>query len=86
MDLDGPVFIYRWEEALNLREDSLTWKKDLTKLVAVPFGVSKDHAEGLSLVTDAPLSVMVCYDSPDGLRIDGSDGSGVKTDIFEIAS
>ena len=64
MDLDGPVFIYRWKDALNLRADSLTWKKDLTKVVTVPFGVTKDHAEGLSVATDAPLSVMVCYDSP----------------------
>ena len=64
MDLDGPVFIYRWKNALNLKADSLTWNKDLTKLVTVPFGVTKDHAEGLSLVTDAPLSIMVSYDSP----------------------
>ena len=48
MDLDGPVFIYRWKDALNLRADSLTWKKDLTRVVTVPFGVTKDHAEGLS--------------------------------------
>ena len=86
MDLDGPVFIYRWKDALNLRADSLTWKKDLTRVLTVPFGVTKDHAEGLSLVSDAPLSVMVCYDSPDATRIHGADGSGVKADIFELTS
>ena len=63
--------------------DSLTWKKDLTKLVTVPFGVTKDHAEGLSVVTDAPLSVMVCYDSPAATRI---DGTGVRADIFAIGA
>jgi uncharacterized protein DUF3616 len=86
MDLDGPVFIYRWKGALNLHADSLTSKKDLTKVVTIPFGVTKDHAEGLSLVTNSPLSVLVCYDSPDASRIEGSDGSGVKADIFEISS
>lgn len=86
MDLDGPVFIYRWKDALNLHADSLTPKKDLTKVVTVPFGVTKDHAEGLSLATSAPLSLLVCYDSPDGSRIVGPNGSGVKADIFEITS
>ena len=64
MDLDGPVFIYRWKDALNLRADTLTGKRDLTRVLAVPFGVNKDHAEGLSVATDAPLTLMVCYDSP----------------------
>jgi hypothetical protein len=86
MDLDGPVFIYRWKDALNQRADSLTAKKDLAKLVTVPFGVTKDHAEGLSRVTDAPPSVLVCYDSPAPSRLDGEDGSGVKADIFEISA
>ncbi len=81
MDLDGPVFIYRWKDALNVRADSLTWKKELTRVVTVPFGVTTDHAEGLSLVTSAPLSVMVCYDSPAATRM---EGSGVRADIFAI--
>jgi hypothetical protein len=84
MDLDGPVFIYRWRNALNLHADSLTWKKDLMRVVTVPFGVSKDHAEGLTLVRDAPHSVMVCYDAPASTRIEGPNDSGVKADIFEI--
>ena len=83
MDLDGPVFIYRWKGALNVRADSLTWKKDLTKVVTVPFGVTRDHAEGLSVVADAPLSVMVCYDSPAAARL---DGSGVRADVFAIVT
>ena len=36
-------------------------------------------------MTEAPLSVLVCYDSPDKPRIEGADGSAVKADIFEIA-
>jgi hypothetical protein len=81
MDLDGPVFIYRWKGALNVHADSLTWNKDLTKLVTVPFGRKTDHAEGLTAMAGAPRSVMVCYDSPAAARI---DGSGVKADIFAI--
>lgn len=83
MDLDGPVFVYRWKGALSLGADSLTRKKELTLLVTVPFGVTKDHAEGLCLATDAPLSLMVCYDSPAATRI---DGSGVKADVFAVGS
>ena len=82
MDLDGPVYVYRWNDGLNQPADSLAFKKDLNTVVTVPFGVTKDHAEGLSLVTDTPLSVLVCYDSPDTSRI---VGSGVKADVFAIA-
>jgi hypothetical protein len=83
MDLDGPVFIYRWKNALNLRADSMTGKQELTKVVTVPFGLTKDHAEGLSIATAAPLSVIVCYDSPAATRI---SGHGVTADVFAVAS
>ena len=83
MDLDGPVFIYRWAGALNLGSESLTLKKALTKVVTVPFGETTDHAEGLSVVAGNPLSVMVCYDSPAKARI---EGSGVKADVFTVGS
>ena len=42
-----------------------------------------DHAEGLSVVTHSPLSVLVSYDSPHSSRFDGK--SGVKADVFEVA-
>jgi hypothetical protein len=83
MDLDGPVFIYRWKNALHQQADSMTWKHELTKVVTVPFGLSKDHAEGLSIVTADPLSVMVCYDSPATSRI---SGNSVKADVFAVSS
>ncbi len=86
MDLDGPVFIYRWKHTLNLHADSLTSKHDLKKVVTVPFGETKDHAEGLTLVTAAPLSVMLCYDSPAATRIEGANGSGVRADIFALGA
>lgn len=84
MDLDGPVFIYRWKKALESTANSLTMREDLVKVVTVPFGDKKDHAEGLSIVTRNPLSVLVSYDSPHSSRLSGADGSGVSTDIFDV--
>ena len=84
MDLDGPVFVFRWKNPLTAGADSITSKNDLAKVVSVPFGVTKDHAEGLTCVAGTPLSLLVCYDSPDKNRIDKEDG--VKADIFEIRS
>ncbi|TDF56775.1 DUF3616 domain-containing protein [Cupriavidus sp. L7L] len=83
MDLDGPVFIYRWKAALNVRGESLTWGKDLQKILRVPFGARTDHAEGLACLSEAPLEIMLCYDSPDNRRIHGN-GREVKVDVFEI--
>ena len=45
--------IYRWKNALNGGADSLDVKKDLTRLVTVPFGATKDHAEGIRVSTNA---------------------------------
>jgi len=84
MDLDGPVFIYRWEKALDQASDSIIGQKDLQKVVAVPFGAGTDHAEGLTLIPHSSLSALVCYDSPDKLRIVGPDEDGVRADIFDL--
>jgi len=84
MDLDGPVFIYRWRNALKLQADSMTWQQELTKAVTVPFGLGNDHAEGLSIASPDPLSVMVCYDSPAKTRI-SDDGDGVRADVFAVS-
>jgi hypothetical protein len=85
MDLDGPVFIYRWKKALQSTAESLTPSDDLVKVVTVPFKEKKDHAEGLSIVTRSPLSVLVSYDSPHMSRFDGADESGVSADIFDVS-
>jgi len=83
MDLDGPVFIYRWGKALDHTSNALVFGKDLEKKVTVPFGENADHAEGMSLV-DLPLSAMVCYDSPSKDRVKGDDKDGVQVDIFRL--
>ena len=84
MDLDGPVFIYRWKNALEAKAESLTWRADLVKAVTVPFGEAKDHAEGLTIVTRTPLSILISYDSPHPSRLEGADASGVRADIFDV--
>jgi len=84
MDLDGPVFIYRWGKALDQASDSIVGQKALQKVVAVPFGAGTDHAEGLTLLPHPSLSALVCYDSPDQRRIVGPDEDGVRADIFEL--
>jgi len=85
MDLDGPVFIYRWKKALESTAGSLTMREDLVKAVTVPFKEKKDHAEGLSIATRSPLSVLISYDSPHKTRFDGADDSGVSADIFDVS-
>ena len=84
MDLDGPVSIYRWSNALEQGADSLTFLKDLKRVVSVPFGIGTDHAEGLTLVPGGALAGMVCYDSPDKTRIEGVNGDGVRADVFRL--
>ena len=82
MDLDGPVFIYRWKGALSIGAESFTPRKALDMIVTVPFGVTKDHAEGLTRLSESPLSLLVCYDSPHKGRLAGKDG--VKADVFVV--
>ena len=83
MDLDGPVFIYRWVDALDRASDTLVFEKDLKRPVSLPFGIGDDHAEGMTVIAD-PLSAMVCYDSPADARVVGVDRDGVKADVFRL--
>jgi hypothetical protein len=84
MDLDGPVFIYRWGGALEHSGDSLTFGKDLQRLVSVPFGLGTDHAEALTLVPGGGLMGLVCYDSPGKARIKGPQDNELTVDVFKL--
>jgi len=84
MDLDGPVFIYRWSGALEQNADSLTFNTGLKRLVSVPFGAGTDHAEGLTLVPGDGLMGLVCYDSPDKARIKGPEDNEITLDVFKL--
>lgn len=89
MDLDGPVFIYRWPKALDTTEEVVLWRKDLEHVISVPFGTGRttgrDHAEGITLMNQQdPAEIMVCYDSPAEARLVEQRPEQVRLDIFEI--
>jgi len=84
MDLDGPVFIYRWRNALEPNRDPLIFGDDLSPVVTVPFAKDKDHAEGLTVLTRAPLTVLVSYDSPGDDHLKTDDIAVVKADTFVV--
>ena len=94
MDLDGPVYIYRWPKALENATEAVVWqvgeKKVLERVLAVPFGLGKsagrDHAEGMALIakTGGAVSVMICYDSPADARLVKDHPEQVVVDVFEL--
>jgi len=90
MDLDGPVFLYRWPNALENSEEALLWRKELQKVLDIPYGTGKDagrdHAEGIALIeqSGAPPDVMICYDSPAGGRLVEDHPEQVRLDIFAL--
>ena len=92
MNLDGPVFIYRWPDALALEGEQLVWRDQLQKLLAVPYGTGKsaghDHAEGIMLLPGAggeDLNVMLCYDSPGPAHLVADRPDQLKLDLLPLA-
>ncbi len=71
MNLDGPVAVYCWRDALDAAAESLIGKQRLEKVFDVPYGqgadAGKDHAEGMTMFSnggsDTP-SVLLTYDAP----------------------
>jgi len=88
MDLDGPVFVYRWPDALDNATEALMPREALQKVLAVPYGTGKDagrdHGEGIALMEREGFAprVMVCYDSPAEARLVG--GGGIRADVFDL--
>lgn len=72
MDLDGPVTIYLWPNALDNGTEAVIWNEDdkdrqgqsepkLHKVLEVPYGIGKenahhDHAEGIAIVEEGPTA------------------------------
>ena len=81
MDLDGPVRVLRWRDALAAGADSLTDAEDLALVLEVPFGRGDDHAEAMALLPDGRL--LVVYDSPTADRLVGE--TAVLADLFTLA-
>lgn len=92
MELDGPVFLYRWPKALENNVEAMIWQSNniLEKVLSVPFGqgesAGRDHAEGISLITKpGGLEVMICYDSPASTRLIPEHPEQVLVDVFQLA-
>ena len=87
MDLDGPVHLYRWRDALKVREETVVGAKELGRPMAIPYGRGVDHAEGICFLpkaargSDKDGKLLVLYDSPDDKRLKGND---VLADIFPL--
>ncbi|MBP2294840.1 DUF3616 domain-containing protein [Azospirillum rugosum] len=85
MDLDGPVALWRWTDALEAEDQSLVRGDRLVRLLDLPFGERADHAEGIARVPRAGASpaLLVVYDSPAPER---RHGDGVDADLFALPS
>ena len=85
MDLDGPVHVFCWHEALRQKKESVVWRDKLPIVLTIPYGVGsdagKDHPEGMTC-HDGADQLLVCYDSPAEARLDGEDG--VRADVFRL--
>jgi hypothetical protein len=67
MDLDGPVRVYRWHDALDGDAPRIVRAPALRRELDLPFGDGDDHAEGIGLLDEHRL--LVVYDSPAATRL-----------------
>jgi Protein of unknown function (DUF3616) len=82
MDLDGPVYLYRWRDALSVTDDSLVHAEKIgPPILRVPYGSGNDHAEGMTLLGGDRL--LVIYDSPDDKKRFRGE-TDVLADVFHL--
>lgn len=85
MDLEGPVVVYRWNDALLQEKETLVWSDQLEKRQLSPCEKSNGNAEGLARLKQSetqPLKLLVVYDSPKPSRRQGD--FGVWADAFDL--
>jgi len=85
MDLDGPVYIYRWVGGAKPGKDMVVPSDRLERLLTLPYGQGVDHPEGISLFSDkagAGDELIVVYDSASPARQIGD--STVLADVFSL--
>jgi hypothetical protein len=74
MDLDGPVRIYRWLDAMRVEQPSVVRGETIRREVELTFGEGDDHAEGMGLIgPPESKQVLIVYDSPAVARFHGDD-------------
>jgi hypothetical protein len=84
MDLDGPVRLYRWRDALGAQASSVVPRANVDRALDLPFGEGCDHAEGATTITLAPGErprLVIAYDTPARERV--IEGGGAYADVFE---
>jgi hypothetical protein len=83
MDLDGPVHVFRWRDALTTEAPQVVRGDLLTREVTLAYGEGDDHAEGLGLLGPAEdPRLLVVYDSPAPVRHTG-DGC-ITADVVRL--
>ena len=86
MDLDGPVRLYRWRDALSAPQSSVVPRSKVERVLDLPFGEGDDHAEGATLLPlspGGPLHLVVAYDTPARARWLPNE-AGVEADVFDL--
>jgi hypothetical protein len=87
MDLDGPVVLYRWPDALAESERMVIPAERLEQVLQVPYGRGEDHAEGICLLPGEDgrkEELLVVYDSPAESRLHAR--TAIDADVFRLAS
>ncbi|SFK51921.1 DUF3616 domain-containing protein [Geodermatophilus ruber] len=83
MDLDGPVHVFRWHEALRAEAPQVVRGDLLTRELDLPYGDGYDHAEGIGLLGLAVSPrLLVVYDSPSPARL--ADDGSVLADVVPL--
>lgn len=85
MDLDGPVRLFRWRNALKAAIDACVDGTALEVIFDIPWGFRTEHAEGIALyrATDqAEPRLLVVYDSPAKSRL--HQGRYFEADLFSL--
>ena len=83
MNLDGPVVVYKWPNALESTNEELIFSDQLRQLFVVPNGLGNDHAEGMALISDGERpQVLIVYDSPSKER--RVSARAIRADVFDL--
>jgi len=62
---EGKAHVHRWKSALAVRKDSMIGQPELAKLLELPYGETKNHPEGITIVARRGhrALLMAIYDS-----------------------
>ncbi len=85
MDLDGPVYVYRWRGGAAPDKETVMPHERLERVLSLPYGEGVDHPEGMTLFPGAKGAgdgLMVVYDSASASRQIGD--SIIVADVFPL--